>query len=79
MEKVTSRFVVSISGPGCRPAMMNAPRSTAIDTPLGIPNAMVGISEPASLALLLLPAAITPSIDPLPKSSGCLDACCAEP
>ncbi len=48
---------------------MNAPSKMAIDALPGTPNAIVGTSEPPSLALLELSDAITPRISPCPKPS----------
>jgi hypothetical protein len=79
IEKVTSREVVSISCPGFRPTMRNADSSTALPAPPGMPNPIVGMSDPLSLALFTAPAAMTPSIDPLPNISGFFELCCAAP
>ena len=45
----------------------------------GMPKKSVGRSEPPSLLLLAASGAITPSIAPLPNSSGVLDVCTACP
>ncbi len=46
-----SRFLVSMSGPGIRPWIRNAPSRIAMEADPGTPKAMVGTRAPPSLAL----------------------------
>lgn len=68
----SGRFVNSV-GSGVMPQMIIEPIITAITESPGMPSAMVVVSEPPSVALEAVSEAATPSIDPLPNISGCLD------
>ena len=75
--KTTSRWCVSISGPGTMPRPMKATSSIAMASPPGMPKASVGSRPPPSLAPSVASGAITPSMAPLPKRSGVFEVCTA--
>ncbi len=56
-------------GPGWAPWMIIADISTAAGAEPGMPKASAGISAPGMAALSPVSAAISPSIEPLPKRS----------
>ena len=58
------------SGPDWMPWIVMAPSITAVTASPGMPNAMMVISEPLTLALLEASEAMMPSGWPLPKRSG---------
>jgi hypothetical protein len=55
------------------PYWMNAASITAAVALVGSPRVSIGTSVPAAEALLVASGPATPSIAPLPNSSGCLD------
>ena len=57
------------SGPGRMPFMRNAPSSTAVVAPPGMPRVSVGTKLAFAAALLAASGAATPSIAPLPNSA----------
>jgi hypothetical protein len=58
-------------GPGVIPWIISAARSIAVTTPVGIPKESMGIKALEVAALLADSGPATPSITPVPKSSGC--------
>ncbi len=62
------------SGPGWMPYCWNAASITAAVALVGSPRVSIGTRVPAADALLLASGPATPSIAPLPNSSGCLDS-----
>ena len=60
------------SGPGCRPNCWNPASMIAAVALVGSPSVSSGTSVPAADALFAASGPATPSIAPLPNSSGCL-------
>src|SRR5256886_8664183 len=61
-------------GPGCRPQMIRPPNMTAAVGDPGIPSVIIGSMAATPAACAAVSGATTPSISPLPKRSGCLEA-----
>ena len=55
--------------------MTRPPIRTAVTLSPGMPSVRVGISEPPVTALLAASEPATPSIEPLPNCSLCLENC----
>ena len=64
--------VVSRVGPGWIPYPWKAASRIAAVAEVGSPSVSSGTSTPAAAALLAASGPATPSIAPLPNSSGCL-------
>src|SRR6476646_470250 len=73
MGHTTSACSWNSSGPGLSPYSTSAPRSTAPVPDPGIPMVNNGTIAPPVSELLAASGAATPSIEPLPNSSGVLD------
>ncbi len=68
-----SAFFSNSCGPGCRPNMISAPSMIAVVPEPGMPSANIGTIAPLAAALLAASGPATPSIAPVPNSSGCFD------
>ncbi|MBE0557534.1 MAG: tripartite tricarboxylate transporter permease [Proteobacteria bacterium] len=64
---------VIIIGPGTTPWIMSAPRRMAVGGAKGIPRTNRGMNADWQAALFAASGPATPSITPVPKSSGCLE------
>ena len=62
------------SGPGCRPYCWNAESRIAAVADVGRPSVSSGTMVPVDDALFAASGPATPSIAPLPNSSGCLES-----
>ena len=70
--QISAGCVSNRSGPGCRPHCWKAARMIAAVAVVGRPSVKSGTSVPVAEALLAASGPATPSIAPLPNSSGCL-------
>src|SRR4030095_8757842 len=61
---VRSKCLVSMDGPGTNPLIRKAPRSNAMTTVPGTPNAIVGTNEPPNQELFAAPGPKTPRTSP---------------
>ena len=62
------------SGPGVTPWISRAPRRMAVTGPNGMPSANRGMKADCVAELLAVSGPATPSIAPLPNSSGCFES-----
>ena len=67
------------SGPGCKPQISSAPRSTAAVGEPGTPSVNIGIRALVPAAWAAVSGAITPSISPLRKFLPFFEKRCARP
>ena len=68
------RLLANSCGPGCKPYCWKAASRIAAVAEVGRPRVSSGTSTPAAEALFAASGPATPSIAPLPNSSGCLDS-----
>ena len=66
-------FFSNSSGPGRRPHIIRPPSMIAVVAEPGMPSVSIGTIAPVAAALLADSGPATPSIAPLPNSSGCFE------